>query len=389
MKRIFCLVFSLITLISSISCAEETYLSVHQMNAQIPERWTQTYETKWRDVAIDAEIIIPDVDALPVVLVAGGAAEPALTTEEAGWDEIEYRGPYDILLMNDVPDYPKSVDGVRVGSPVSKGNWYSGFAPENQYVPLDEITFGEIVSRTKEKIAQIGYDPNEFEIDNPVRVWTHHVYGCGTKKDLLPGYLYMEVRPKVAGIPVMSHIWQAVVSHHGTSRNDELMLMPNADIGYDGYLGDLSHIYLTPLEIRETLADDLPLCSFDKVIRVVEEEIEAGHIRKVYEMELGYVLYNEPGVYRTQSTSGRKGETDAYLAYQNARYYAKPAWQINCLYVESAKGQLRDVSGYTDDERNSIDYYQLIIDAQTGELVQQTDAKDRCEFKGFLRWEDV
>lgn len=389
MKRIVLLAMGLMLLFASFSIAEEGYLNVQQMGEQIPERWTENYETQWRDIAVDAEVIVPDVEALPVVLVAGGATEPTLTAEEAGWDEIEYRGPYDLLLMNTIPDYPKSVNGVRVGTPVSKGNWYSGFAPEKQYVPLDDITFGEIVARAKERIAQFGYDPNDFAIDTPVRVWTHHVYGYGTKEDLLPGYLYMEVRPKIAGIPVMSHVYQAVISKHGTNRNDEFMLMPNAYIGYDGYLGDLSHIMLAPLEIRETLVDDIPLCSFDKVISAMKKEIVGGHIRKVYEIELGYVLYNEPGVYRSLNTGGDRRESAAYQEYQNACYYAKPVWQVNCLCVENARGELRDVSDYTDDERNSLDYRQLLIDAQTGEMVQESNAKERCEYNGFLSWNDV
>lgn len=390
MKRILCLIV-LLMLLPSACIGEESYLTIQQMREQLPQRLTQTYETKWRQIAIDAQIILPDVDALPVALIAGGAQEPTLTAQETGWDRMEYRGPYDLLLVSDVPDYPKSVSGVRVGTPVSKGNWYSGFAAENQYVPMDDITFGEIVSKVKDKISQFGYDPEAFAIDNPVRVWTHHVYGSGTQTDLLPGYLYMEVRPKVAGIPVMSHILQAVESRHGSSRSDEFCLMPNTDIAYDGYLGDLSHIYLTPLTVVETLAQDIPLCSFDKVLSAVEAEISAGHIRKIYEIELGYVLYNQPGVYRTTGTTvgGSRRESKAYQAYQNARYYVKPVWQVNCLYVENASGQLMDVSGYTDDERNSIDYDQLLIDAQTGQMIRQSNRQDRCEFTGFLSWKDV
>lgn len=387
MKRFFVCFFCLVMLATCTGRAEEA-LNIRQLREQAPKRWTQTYETQWRDIAIDAEVTVPEVDVMPVVLMGGGATAPVLTAEEAGWDEIDYYGLYDLRLINHVPDYPKKVDGVRVATPVAEGNWYSGFEPENQYVPLDDVTFGEIVSRVKEKIAQLGYEPNDYSLDNPVRLWTHHVYGYGTQKDVLAGYLYMEVRPKLAGISVLSHILQAVSG--GSNRDDEWLLMPNTSIGYNGYLGDLSHIYLKPLEIRETLAEDVPLCSFDRVMDTVEAEIEDGHIRRIYEIELGYVLYNEPDAYRTSvSTNGKRVKGETNQAYQSTRYYAKPMWQINCLYVESPKGKLRDVSGYTDDERNSLDYRQLIIDAQTGVLVQPTDAQDRCAFKGFISWEEI
>ena len=162
---------------------------------------------------------------MPVVLLAGGASQPLLTAAQAGWDEMEYHGPYDILMSNHVPDPPKTVDGVRVGSPVARGNWYSGFSPENQYVPLDDIPFGEIVSLAREKIAQLGYDG--FDLDHPVRVWAHHRCAYGTQTDVLPGYLYMEVRPMAAGIPVLSHISQTVGPRSGTNRSDEFSLTPS------------------------------------------------------------------------------------------------------------------------------------------------------------------
>ena len=383
MKKLLCFMSFLLTLLS-VAYAEE-WLSISELQGQVPERWTKEYQTEWRDLGIDAEVIVPQVDTIPVVLICGGATEPVLAANEAGWDEIEYRGPYDILLINQIPAYPKKVGGKRVSSPVFKGNWYGGFAPENQYVPLDDITFGEIVAQAKAEIIKFGYDPEDWDLDNPRRVWTHHVYAIGTEQDILPGFLYMEVRTKVAGIPVMSHIWDTVISHHGTTRNDEIWRPVTSDIAYDGYLGGLSHIYLTPFTIRTVLAEDVPLCSFDKVLAVVESEIEAGHIRKIYEIELGYVLYNEPGVYRNRKNS----ERTAYEQYQTVCHYARPMWQVNCLYVEKATDELRDVSGYTDDERNSIDYYQLLIDAQTGELVEQSNARDRCEYKGFISWDDV
>ena len=127
--------------------AEDGYLSIQQMRESAPERWAQTFETKWRDVAIDAEIRVPQAEALPVVLVSGGATQPTLTAEETGWDYIEYRGPYDVMFCKNDAEYPKSVNGVRVGDPVSKGVWYSDFDPQNTYAPMDDTPFGEIPKR--------------------------------------------------------------------------------------------------------------------------------------------------------------------------------------------------------------------------------------------------
>lgn len=386
MKKALALLTAALLLAGMTPClAESGYLTIVEMRSAVPARLTETYATKWRDIAVDAEIRVPEVESLPVVLISGGAVEPTLTAEGSGWDQVKYRGPYDLILINQDPDYPKSVNGVRVGTPASEGVWYSGFAPENTYVPMDDTPFGDIVSLARENIVRFGYDPDAFELDQPRRLWASHVRGYGSKADLLPGFIYMDVRTKVRGIPVLTHILTAVESPSGSSRGDELFLSATTSVGYDGYTGKLLHLFLRPLALRETLADDIPLCSFGKVLDTVEAEINAGHIRRVYEIELGYVAYNVPGVYRGKTDDSAAGTA----THQTAQYYLKPMWQVNCLYVDSPTAKLRDTSAYTDDERNSLDYHQLLIDAQTGELVRPSSAKDRCAFNGFLSWEDV
>lgn len=381
MKKLFGLLMAAVLLCGASSgFAEDAYLNIQEMRETVPARWEEQFETQWRTIDVDAEIVMPNVQQLPVVRVSGGATEPTLTAEETGWDSVECRGPYDLILNHRDAEYPKSVDGVRIGEPVSRGSWYGDYDMDRAYIPLDDITLREIIDGARERVAQFGYDPDSFDWENPLRIWTHHLYAAGTDKDVLPGYMFMNVSPKVLGIPVLSHIYKAKADLY-TNRNDELLLIADTRIGYNGYTDDFSGIHLIPLKVDETLAEDIPLCPFDKVLSSVEAEIGAGHIRKVYEIKLGYVLYNEPGVYYAH------GNNEAL--YNAARYYAKPMWQVNCLYVKRASGSLRDVSDVTDDERNSLDYCQLLIDAQTGEWVDVGKAKDRYAFKGFVSWDEV
>ena len=383
-KMISVLIAAVLLCCMSIGFAEGEYLNIQEIRENAPDRWQKNFETKWRNVNVDAEIVIPDVEQLPVVFVSGGATEPALTAEETGWDEVRCRDAYSLILGNDDTEYPKSVDGVRVGGPTSKGSWYGDYEMEKAYIPMHDIALEEIISMTREKVALFGYNPDNFDWESPRQIWTHHIYAAGTKKDILPGYMYMTVSPKIGGVPVVSHIYKASLEG-STNRNDEFLNDVETHIGYDGYTDDFTHIFLSPLKINETLVEDIPLCSLDKVFAAVEKEINAGHIRKVYEIKLGYVIYNQPGVYREKGLS----PAEAQVQWEAMAYYAKPMWQVNCLYVKSASGSLRDVSSYTDDERNSLDYHQLLIDAQTGEIVVHGDQKDRYEFKGFTSWDEV
>ena len=289
MKKLFVLCFALMMTWTAASAEER--LSIRELREQAPAHWTQTYETKWRTITIDAEVNIPQVDKVPVVQIEGGAVEPTFTAEEIGWDSFRFDGAYQLVVRRDYPSYPKKLNGVRLGTSYAAGNWYSGFAPENQYVPLDDITFGEITDRVKAAISALGYDPDDYLIDDPVRLWAQHVGEYGKKNDVLPGYIFIDFLTRVEGIPVMSHVQESVRGDTGAALGDsEFWLDVHSGVTYHGYLGDLSSIRLHPMKVYQTLAEDIPLLSFDAIIADIEDEINAGHIRKIYEIEFGYVL---------------------------------------------------------------------------------------------------
>ena len=133
----------------------------------------------------------------------------------------------------------------------------------------------------------------------------------------------------------------------------------------------------------KTVAEDVPLCAFDEIQKSLEQEIKKGRVRKIYEISLGYIFYCEPGVYVPDS-----GEYD----YADIFYYVKPMWRVNCLKASGAQKELEEAYSdgtVTDDERNTVAYTQFLVDAQTGEIIGQSDAADRSMFPGFLTWEDV
>ena len=290
MKRVMCLLIALLMMIS-VANAEE-WVSIEELRVQTPSRWIKTYETKWRTIVIDAEINIPQVNKMPIVNIKGGAEEPTFTAADIGWDSLRFRGAYMLLIGRDSPDYPKKLNGVRLGSPYAEGNWYSDFAPENQYVPLDDITFGEITERAKAALRSMGYEPEHFLLEKPVRVWAHHICEYGKTDDVLPGYIIMEFLPKVEGIPVLSHVQESVRGDSSTKLDDAEFWQPvTSSLTYNGYLGDLTSMHLVPLKVQEVIVEDVPLLAFDEIIASIEGEINAGHVRKIYEIELGYVLY--------------------------------------------------------------------------------------------------
>lgn len=399
-KRLLSLGLTLAALLPAASLAQEEYLSIQELREQTHTGWTQTYETKWRDVQINATVIVPQVDAMPVLLVADGATAPLMTAEEAGFDQLTST-PFQVNWYNEWPTYPRKLDGKRLNKNTEPREVYnSGFAPENTYIPMSDTSFGEICDMIERAITRAGYDAAAFDFRAPLRLSSSHMFFYGYKRDALPGGISFDFRARVEGVPVLSHIYSAVIDHYnGESRVDELFELPRCLATYNAYDEKLHNLYLWCAQPVETIAPDMPLCSLDKVIAAIEPEITAGHIRKIYELELGYVLYNEPGVYHDRKeplVEGRNTQEEMDAAYAAAlvkhaatRYYARPMWQVNCLWVKSPGGKLRETASYTTDERNTLDYYQLLVDAQTGELIEESDAYDRCEYKGFLSWDDV
>ena len=361
--------------------AGEPCYTIGELREQTPEKWTQTYETKWRTLEVDADIVIPDVDAVPIARVMNDTRSPLASAGKSGWEEVERS----LTLYNHAKAVPRSVNGRRVNqNPEAKGTWYDGFAPENTYIPLNDLTFGAFCAMINAELTRFGFDPDVFRVDQPIEVDTSHWFYYGYKEDALPGNLNLEAYARLKGIPVLSHIKEAVHdSYTMMSHDEEYWTRFNLMAGYNGYDERLKYIFVNEPQLLEILADDVPLCPFDAVRAAIEPEITAGHIRKIYEMRLGYVLYNKPGVYLKKISNTR------YQAEETPEYYVKPMWQVKCLYVKSATGKLRKLPDDVYDERNTLDYYQLLVDAQTGEMVQASDAHDRCEFKGFIPWDDV
>ncbi len=399
-KLTLALLLVLTTLAPLDSLAQAQYMNIAELREQTPARWTQSYKTQWRTVEVDAAVNLPDTDAIPIVKVDHDVPDTVPTAEESGWEKVERR--YNTLILyNASKQAPKSVGGKRVNqNPEARETWRGGFAPESKYVPMSDITYGEICAMMREDLSRFGYDPGQFELETPTELWAQHWFLYGYKKDALPGQILLNTRQKLNGLPIFHHIHEAVSDHyHGESRTDEMWARFELSAGYDGYGEKLSHLFVHAAKPVQTLAEDVPLCAFDRVVAAIEPEISAGHIRKIYEVELGYVIYNEPGVYfsrkeplvegRTPPKEMEEASAKREKELEAARYYLRPMWQVNCLWVRSPGGKLRETASYTTDERNTLDYRQLLVDAQTGELVRESTAYDRCEFKGFISWDDA
>ena len=302
---------------------------------------------------------------------------------ESGWVEVNdsyETGSLILYMTDDTGKPPRKINGRKVNrDPVSKENWYGGFDPNQTYIPLSDIRFSEIQDLIRDELVKFGYPPEDFDLETPERMWLQHWYFAGTKEDAAPAEILMNLYTKLNGITVYGHILDAVRNTRGErARKDGFWDSMTTTVAYEGVIDRLSLLFISHLLPVETLAEDVPLCSFDTIQKSLEQEIKKGRVRKIYEISLGYVLYCEPGAYHEW---GQKAD------YSSIFYDVKPMWRVNCLKASGAQKELEESD--EDDERNSVAYTQMLVDAQTGEIIGQSDAADRSMFPGFLTWEDV
>ena len=391
MKRVMAGLAFALTLIRMLTAAAsaQEYQTVSQLRESVPARWTTTIETKWRDVAIDAEIVTPDVEAIPVVKVGYDLHPSPLTPEESGWTIVDdsYQTTGMLIYQDDDcgQTAAKNRGAERLAAwPCPRARGMDTCEPDRAYIPMCDVTYSEIIDMVSAELERFGYPVEDFDLETPAELRLFQWCFAGTKEDAAPGYFDISFYPKVKGVTVYGHILDAVHDTRGERRRkDGFWEKMRSHVCYDGIRGGLSDLCFRHAIPVETVAEDVPLCAFDEIQKSLEQEIKKGRVRKIYEISLGYIFYCEPGVYVPDS-----GEYD----YADIFYYVKPMWRVNCLKASGAQKELEEAYSdgtVTDDERNTVAYTQFLVDAQTGEIIGQSDAADRSMFPGFLTWEDV
>ena len=105
----------------------------------------------------------------------------------------------------------------------------------------------------------------------------------------------------------------------------------------------------------------------------------------MFSVRFGYVLYNDP-------KAPERGElTDIEC------FYGVPSWVVECIYVKNPK----DVYDYEKwlkedpevNERNVMEYRMLIINAQSGRILDVFDKSKNgwgnADYVGFTSWDKV
>jgi len=337
MKRIMGALLALL-LVPALSCAQELYsIAEIREQARTLGRWQQTYTDKYgREIAVDIAPIVPEVDAVQMEL-------DHVDRKRSNSKEIEI-SVESYLCSNEV-DEQKPYLGE--GLPSVRACMDDAFARVGACYPEDEL---------------------EFEL-----IWLDVVLQSRP-------YYRCVLRQRVEGIPVLMGAQDPV--HH--IRQELGFERPSSWAYEESYRwGDFTRPFwelnayadggfmmmIYPLRVTGARADDVPLCGMDRVIESIEERIEAGYIRHVYALRLGYCCY--------------PGEADEIVLC--------PVWMVECRYIYNpreggAYTRKRDDVPYT----NELNYHTMIVNAQTGAFMDPLALREKLlDCPDIITWEDA
>lgn len=382
MKKLHSLMIFLLTAMLAVPMATaEAYHTVSEVRAQAAAGWQKQYQVSGRSIAVDVAPLVPDVQALPLVAVGRRMADISLPADASGW-RIDRNGLTDFMIGygQDAQEEPAGyvyVDGNRLTAKPYRVTYDRAYAPDSALMPGNPLPFGEIVSIMEKVLPTAGLAPDTIDIAHPYVVQTHAYYGKTDTEFLSHGWGSFTWDILLRGVPCHGPFTAPF-----TQGSDQPEIW-TPSMSLTIRRPDLFWVSGSPVAEKETLADDLPLIAFDRVVEGYEREIMAGRVRHVFDLSLGYVLMPRPGMTHEEAYRSAEGT-----------YYAKPYWRLECLWGENAKAPHKaaetEGNGPYPDPRNSVSHMSLLMDAQTGEILDPTDSSHgRAEYKGFLRWEDA
>ena len=380
-----------LVLVPTLALASSDMVSVSELRQQVEamERWTKTYEAHGRTIEVDIPIYIPNEKELAVYdcsaytdyiknpnnedktnVYAYNENLKELVKEESddksenaiievygnGTElRIMFNSPEELLGRN-TRDYIKIKESGYYPDKVNADVIYA----ENSDLSLMEAEkYLEEIVRFFIRDGYDGIDIDYIKIagrGRKTRSYTDEELGeCA---DYYPkGTYFFNYYQKLHHIPIMMTII-------ATLNNKQENRVYGDLFGFWGTTGGICQImdrnsfWLTIkwMKIEKEHEETVKLLPIEQIINTVEKEIKAGHVRNVYALKLGYIIY----------LNDRSPET--YTLY--------PMWVLDCNYVENKNKEIK-VNPYSDDIRDCFSFERICINPETAEMMDFLNPKTK------------
>ena len=348
--RTFVITLALSLLCGSAALGESKYVSIKDIRDTIPERWTGEYTIqkkapkplkKGDTISIDVPIVVPEVDAVPIVRITWGGPYEDVDASLL----VRVKSESGIDVVHDLPisvyDYPMLVPAPeRIG----------GLSPSEAV----EAFIGAIKK----------YMP--FMRDNALECYSLLAYGdsAGNGGYRISCYSSYHNIPYLIGNVCF---YLEVPSEH---KNNVEAVPLNKTYGWIQSNDQFHAAVSAPNELGVEQAD-VPLLDFSEIMKALEERVTEGYVYSLDEVRFGYMAFIDPE---------NVGE----------EFVLRPVWAARGITT----GDLGIPFTFDDSEVNDYAGYNyfsaIVIDAQTGEAYDFNSTRaDRRYVPNTITWDDV
>ncbi len=388
MKR-FAGMMGALLLMPTLALANSDMVSISELRQKVEAmgRWTQTYEAHGRTIEVDIPIYIPNEKELAVYdcsayteyiknpnsddknnVYSYNENLRELTKENDGTSEADIevygKGTELRIMLNN----PEDLLGKNKNDNIKIKEY--GFY---QYQVDDKVTYAENNEMSLEEAEKYLEEIVEYFIKdeyNGIDIDYIKIAGRGRKTK---SYTDEELGEYVDYYPKGSYFFNYYQTLHkipimmtiiATLNNKQENKIYGDLFEYWGTTGGICQImdrnsfWLTIkwMKIEKEHEETVKLLPIEQIINTVEKEIKAGHIRNVYALKLGYIIY----------LNDRSPET--YTLY--------PMWVLDCDYVENKNKEIK-VNPYSDDIRDCFSFERICINPETAEMMDFLNPKTK------------
>lgn len=347
--------------------ASKTFSSIATISSTTPERWTATYDTKWRTVSVDVPISVPQVDSFPILCVK--ISDPISKDFLSSYQNVKRNSPGYFEASTS-----KSEETIQSSWRYKSMETFPGTAKD---IPLPEnvtIPFSDVYSLATREIDRL-FDSNtiEYYLDDIVVMSCHYRFSkkgsqiTWHEQKTNTGKYILHFRPLFHGIG-----YQAAEECYDKLRLTQEKAISDSRITFTFYNNDNFKILALLYNEIKIKYEDVPLLSFDDAKASFEELITAGILRSVDTVELCYIPYLDP--------------------QDKDMLWLLPAWYLRGGYSRDPE---REFVPYTDKLTgevlgDGVDRVEIIYQAQLGTLLDYYDSrKTRRNVPKILTWDNI
>ena len=346
------IIFSLLCITAA--TAETQTFSIKELPGVTSSRWEQTYEAYGRTIRVNTDIVIPDMEQIPLLAVQ--PMEPLPEEEVQKYEEM-FSTPYSSKFLNDkyrtyisFSDHEGHPDLSNAEKVTTPNRPLYEYDRNKAYTEDNDLTVAEAENLVRENIQKV-FPGMDFRVDKIV-INDRTKYRKSGKKLEAKGYYELDCAQVIDGVPVAGSIHNAY--RNGRTKHDRIIGnygTASAAVTDEGNFYGRYSIWNTTAELG-TPDQFLP---FDAVRPKIEDMIMSGNIRHVFSVNLGYAQYDLP--------EGSKYE-----------YILVPAWVVCAGWMDEPEEEddgSTSVNG--SDYAMGCTYLPIIVNAVTGEVTNPLD----------------